>query len=448
MAVATLSATAQEIEISAVDLMDGASTIYPTVLDSTLYFSSNHKWDLGKTYYDQHEDYLYQIFCVDLKNSKPHGSARRYLEGAGRPFNMFAITFDPDSTAYISQNNMDATIVRGAPISLYEYDSNHSSATGRRLETLPTKANCGMASISPDGELMIVASDQRGGEGRTDLYYCEKTNFGWSEPCNLGANINTPGIETAPYIHPSGKIFFASNGRDDSQGLDIYYTFKTDDGFADPVKFDKVVNGSKDDYGIYYSADEKWGYITSNRDGQDQLYYFRRTFPSFNQCDTLRSMDLCYTLYEASAENYDTTTFVCKWSFGDGTSAIGVEVDHCYEGPGIYNIELSVLDKTSEEEMFSLAQYELEIVKPDQVNIDVKDHIKAGQPTTFTASYDGDNTFVPQAYYWDFGNGERAKGERVTTTFENSGTYKIECGTIDARTKVETRCTYIIVTVE
>ncbi len=441
------SAVAQDIAIEPLDLTSDAQAIYPVLRDSTLYFASDQRWDIGKTYFNQRGGYLYKIYRVGIKNRKPNGSARPYFTKAGEGTNMFCLTFDPNGTPYVTENDMSKSAMRGAPMVITHYDGREASK-GHTVDT-PEGASSGMASISEDGKLMIFASDARGGEGRADLYYCELTRSGWTEPKNLGPVVNTPGTETAPFIHPSGKIFFASDGREDSRGLDIYYTLRNADGsFAKPQKLDDGINSRRDDYGIYYSDDETWGYVTSNRDGKDKIYYFQRTFPTFEDKEELQHMNLCYDLYEASAENYDTTSFQCRWNFGDGASAIGVEVSHCYAGEGTYTIDLSVLDKTSGEEMFSLAQYELEISKPEQVEIVIPEKIRAGEAATFSANTDGLKGFRPREFYWTMGNGDQIKGKSVTTIFSKPGTYRVECGTIDARKTGERHCTWTEVTVE
>lgn len=440
-------AKAQDVAVEPLNVIHGAQAIYPVLRDSVLYFASDEKWDLGKTYFNQRDQYLYKIYSVKIKNRRPSGSAKPYFAKAGKGTNMFCLSFDPNGAAYVTENDMSQSLLRGAPMRICKY-AKASDEKGSPVDT-PRGANSGMASVSQDGQLMVYSSDVRGGEGRADLYYCTWSISGWSEPKSLGPVVNTPGNETAPYIHTSGKIFFASDGRDDSQGLDIYYTLMNPDGtFSEPQKADDGVNGQRDDYGIFLSDDETWGYFTSNRDGKDGLYYFRRTFPTFPEAEELQKVELCYTLYEASAENYDTTSFQCKWSFGDGSSAIGVEVGHCYEGLGTYNIELSVLDKTSGEEMFSLAQYELDLAKPDQVEIICPEEIKAGQTVVFSANTDGIPDFRPFNFYWDMGNGDRIKGQKVSTVFASPGVYRVQCGTIDARSEYKKRCTWVNVTVK
>ena len=440
-------AVAQDVVVEPLRVVGDAQAIYPVLRDSVLYFASDQKWNLGKTYFNQRDQFLYKLYRVKVKNRMPSGSPRPFLSKAEDGTNMFSLSFDPDGAAYVTENDMSHSLLRGAPMQIRRYSST-SDDKGRVVDT-PADASSGLASISPDGRLMVFASDARGGEGRADLYYCQMTFAGWSEPKNLGPVVNTPGNETAPYIHSSGKIFFASDGRDDSQGLDIYYTLMSADGtFAKPQKLDDEINGIRDDYGLFYSDDETWGYFTSNRDGKDEIYYFLRTFPDFPESEELKTVDLCYTLYEASAENYDTTTFQCRWSFGDGTSAIGLEVSHCYADLGTYNIELSVLDKTSGEEMFSLAQYVLELAKPEQVEIVVPDEILAGESAVFSANTDGLTDFRPFNFYWSMGNGDQIKGSQVTTIFPKPGVYRVQCGTIDARNPNVKRCTWVDVTVK
>ena len=442
-------AEAQEIEIEPLEIFSGSPEIYPTVWDSTLIFATNKKWDVVRTYFNQQESHMYQLFGVRIKNQRPYGDATPYMGNASRGYNMLTISYDRDGTAYVTQNNMNANVIRGgAPLAVYEYASRDGKAEGRRMENLPVKYNCGMAAVSEDGKTMVFASDARGGEGRIDLYYCTRNGSGWSEPENMGANVNTPGNEQAPYIHPSGKIFFASDGRDDSQGYDIYYTYKTSGGFTDPVKYDEGVNSQHDDYGIYLSGDESWGYVTSDRDGENKIYHFSRSYPTFEECDTLEEMQLCYTLYEESAESYDTTEFAIKWTLGDGATGMGTEVEHCYAGPGVYPIELSVLDKTTGEEMFALAQYELEISVPEQLGIKVPKEIRAGKPVTFGVDIEGIPYFRPKEFYWEFGNGQTRKGSEITIIFDEPGTYSVKCGTIDARNKSDKKCTWTEITVK
>jgi Tol biopolymer transport system component len=59
--------------------------------------------------------------------------------------------------------------------------------------------------IAPDESFLIFHSNRPGGFGEHDLYVSFKSKAGWSEPQNLGSEINTSGWEMAPGLTLDGK---------------------------------------------------------------------------------------------------------------------------------------------------------------------------------------------------------------------------------------------------
>ncbi len=117
--------------------------------------------------------------------------------------------------------------------------------------------------------------------GGTDLYYVE-TNNGqiMSRPINLGAKINTPGNEIAPYIH-EGSLYYASDIFYGFGGMDIYKTnIQVDKSFSIPINLGDGINSKSDDFGFIVKNDKAnnlIGYFSSNRaggKGKDDIYKF------------------------------------------------------------------------------------------------------------------------------------------------------------------------------
>lgn len=445
---ATIGTQAQKIEIFPLEIFPGSSVINPFVCDSVLYFASDKKNDVMVNYFDRKGNRLYQIFAVDIVHKKPDGTPKAYLNNSNVGLHRTGIMFDNHKRAYITQNNPDDTKSKNMPLAIYQYsDAKQKHGTPVRVDQ-PAGTNNAYPSVSPDGQYMIFASDREGGYGSSDLYICYKNSDGsWTTPINMGPTINTEGAETSPYIHRSGKIFFSSNGREDSRKLDIYYTFKTQAGFAKPERFDIVVNSLGDDYGIYYSDNEEWGYVTSNRHGEDKLYFFRQQWPEFPEENEMIVENYCFTLYESSAENYDQDMFSFTWDFGDGQSARGIEVDHCFPGPGQYIVSLNVYDKTTNEELFKMAEYPVYLQRPVQLNIKTSKYINAGERAYFDADPSLITDFTPETYWWDFGNGTRIKGKQASIIFEKPGTYIVKCGVIAEEDPTIRLCTWIKVDV-
>lgn len=444
----------KEIEVRMLNLVGGtAATLNPVMKDSTLYFSTNKKNEVLVNHLNEEDgSHLYQIYSVPIRNGKPYGTPKPFMAGPQRPFNQVAIAFDADGKLIVTQNNIEVKSNRGAVLGLYEYSSPSQTNNGSLYIWQPKGRSMAYPTFSEDGKLMIFTSDMSGGEGSADLYYCELKDGSWTRPVNMGSVINTPGVETSPYIHSSGKIFFSSNGRSDSRKLDLYYCFRTEDGFTEPVRYDGILNSTADDYGVFISDDEKWGYFTSTRHGYEHIYYFRNNFPEFPDANEWEEESYCYEFYEESVESYDPNEFSFKWRVSDGTERIGMTIDHCFAGPGEYTVTLSVLDKTSGEEMFNLAEFPLELVKPEQININGKKTVLRGETITYSADSKNISKFTPsEIYYWVVSSPDgdmRVKGPSVTVDFSDRGEYTIKCGTINVEDSSEKLATYIKVTID
>jgi Tol biopolymer transport system component len=78
--------------------------------------------------------------------------------------------------------------------------------------------------MSPDERYLIFISQTRtGGQGGWDLWICFREDGGsWTEPVNLGSDINTVDDEYGPRVTPDGKyLFFTRENR--GKTMDIYW---------------------------------------------------------------------------------------------------------------------------------------------------------------------------------------------------------------------------------
>lgn len=134
--------------------------------------------------------------------------------------------------------------------------------------------------VSPDGSMLIFASNLPGGYGENDLWMSEfdKSSQSWSEPVNLGKNINSDGNDVFPFIASNNDLYFSTNGRLGMGGLDIFKAVYSGNGKweeAENVRY--PLNSFSDDFGVIFSADMKSGLLSSNRTGTkgaDDLWSF------------------------------------------------------------------------------------------------------------------------------------------------------------------------------
>ncbi len=103
----------------------------------------------------------------------------------------------------------------------------------------------GSACLNHNQQMLIFSSDRPGGFGGRDLYISKKLPNGqWAMPTNMGANINTPYDEDAPFLFFDDKtLYFSTNGESSIGGFDIVYSILKDDGtWSKPINVGTTIN--------------------------------------------------------------------------------------------------------------------------------------------------------------------------------------------------------------
>ncbi|WP_199140314.1 OmpA family protein [Pedobacter sp. ASV12] len=137
-------------------------------------------------------------------------------------------------------------------------------------------------SISPDGSTLYFVSNRPGGLGGYDIWKSTLTDEGqWTEPINLGPNINTPYDENTPFMHADGKtLYFSSDGWPGLGNKDIFYSRMNNQGeFAKPINLGYPINTFNEEIGLIVTADGTEGLFSSNIDnggfGDLDIYHFQ-----------------------------------------------------------------------------------------------------------------------------------------------------------------------------
>ena len=116
----------------------------------------------------------------------------------------------------------------------------------------------------------------------TDIFISTKTDTGWTDPVNLGETINTTQCERGPIFHPDGRtLFFCSSGHPGLGDLDLFVSHRIGDSWTEwtePINLGKEINTVHKDWGysIPVSGDEV--YFSSVRDsgfGRSDLYVIK-----------------------------------------------------------------------------------------------------------------------------------------------------------------------------
>lgn len=166
-----------------------------------------------------------------------------------------------------------------------------------------------MPAISPDGKYLVFSSDRPGGFGEYDLWvsYRNLSTGAWSNPINLGPEVNSRSSEILPYIHPDGEqLYFSTNRENERKKFSLFRAFLNLPESEDTEDAQDKLNSNKnksqypvpesgtleklpfpfnlspeegiDTEGISFDQEGVWAYISSNRmggQGQYDIYRFQ-----------------------------------------------------------------------------------------------------------------------------------------------------------------------------
>ncbi len=150
--------------------------------------------------------------------------------------------------------------------------------------TIPYFLNRSVATqgfLSTAVEAFVYAADSYSTIGAEDLYVSLLQTGKWSEPINLGKKINTVNQEFSPSLSADGRyLFFASNGRKGYGSFDIYYSTRLDDtwtNWSDPVNMGANINSEGRELFYRTYPEQKFALFTSthNSDGYGDIKFYR-----------------------------------------------------------------------------------------------------------------------------------------------------------------------------
>jgi hypothetical protein len=410
----------------------GFNNISPVIVSDGIIFCSDRRYSgiEDRTGYDGRR--LYNIYKAEKKDTSAYRKPKVIKSDRSNKFNNGPLCIAPDGkTVYFTSE------VETGKIADKRNFKNHSGIfiadlSEAQLQSIrPFKYNdnqydVGQPSISKDGKHLFFASDMPGGLGGSDIYSCEFINGSWSTPVNLGPKVNSPQSENYPYIHSSGKLYFTSNRPGGVGNLDVYFTYLSNGVWEEPYLLPEPINSGADDFAFVAEDDLQKGYFASNRTREDDIYEFVSNIIRKTSCDSIQENNFCYRFSEENALKYDSVPFRYEWKFGDGTKAAGSVVEHCFDAPGTYTVQLDVVNLVTKEVTYNEKSETVVVKEIEQAYISTPDRIGTNQRITLSA----DSTNLPgwniSQYYWNFGDETIGVGKDIEKRYTKPGTYNIQ----------------------
>ncbi len=131
--------------------------------------------------------------------------------------------------------------------------------------------------------MSVLRDDSRGGR---DLYVCfVKEDGKWTEPLNLGTDINTAADEGAPFLAVNDKtLYFSTNGFPGYGGTDIYRSERLDDTWTkwtEPKNLGPDINTEHEDLFFNMPEEGNYAYFSREDENGENSDIFRVEYPIF-----------------------------------------------------------------------------------------------------------------------------------------------------------------------
>jgi len=137
------------------------------------------------------------------------------------------------------------------------------------------------ATFSSNGRVMIFAAKSptdREYVGSENIYVSIlQKNGEWGKPFEIGPTINTPFCDRSPVLHPDMKtLYFCSNGHSALGSMDVFMTKRLSDDswteWSEPVNLGKEINSAESDCFYKVSTDGKVAYFSKQTNANEDLY--------------------------------------------------------------------------------------------------------------------------------------------------------------------------------
>jgi len=296
-------------------------------------------------------------------------------------------------------------------------------------------------SYDPDGYIVDYSWDFGDGNTATGIIvsYAYADNGSYSVTLTVTDNdgatasahatktvMNRPPIasftETAEIVDTGETISFDASDSSDPDGSIVNYSWDFGDG----------AKGTGVSVQHAYSQDGTYTVTLTVTDDDGATDTISATKTVLNQSPIASFTESAETVSSSESIHFDAseshdpdgTIVNYSWDFGDGNTAVDIEVDHAYEDDGVYTVTLTVID--DDDATGSATATKNVLNRPPIVSFTENATIvKKDEAIHFDASesHDPDGTIVN--YLWDFGDGNTATDVTSDHAYSEDGNYTV-----------------------
>lgn len=149
--------------------------------------------------------------------------------------------------------------------------------------------------------------------------------------------------------------------------------------------------------------------------------------PSVIECGPVQPAELCVDFDASRSLDPGAGPLEYRWNLGDGSTATGLTLTHCYKVRGRYQVTLDVAVPATGEVRRAERTFDVDLTRKPVLNFSVGPALKVrvGQPVAFDAL----DSVLPDCQsvvvVWDFRDGYTQQGHNVEHTFRKAGRFAV-----------------------
>ena len=222
------------------------------------------------------------LFCRNMGNNEDIYAARREGETWGAPYPISALNtaVAHEAPLAISADNTTLLMYDGGIVKYTDKETGGWSAPRNFFPDAYKPEWQGSTTFASNREAVLFAArsmDLVGvrNDDNIDLFVSlRRPDGGWGPPINLGTVLNTPFEDRSPFLHPDMRtLYFSSRGHGGLGSLDVFTSTRIGDGWlewTEPENLGKEINLPGRDWGYKISTDGTTAYFSGDAPGKKE----------------------------------------------------------------------------------------------------------------------------------------------------------------------------------
>ncbi|MEO1655157.1 MAG: flagellar motor protein MotB, partial [Bacteroidota bacterium] len=232
------------------------------------------------------------VWYAEIKTDGSFAAARNIGKPINTPQHNSSFSITPDGNQMLLNNvyNEDGTLEKGLSITRRISENRWEKPQKVIIEDYYNRNKYSEFCLSQDGKVLLMTVQRNDSYGGKDIYFSRlNANGSWSRPKNLGAVVNTAASETSPFLASDGKtLYFSTGGLSGYGSNDIFVSRRLDETWtkwSEPQNLGPEINTPYWDAYFTISAKADYAYYTTYARSMGESDIFRVRLSDINKPD-------------------------------------------------------------------------------------------------------------------------------------------------------------------